>query len=158
MRYQKIMEQYASKAKSMSLEKVLHHITEMYMEQCGISVSLRTVIYEAGEILFEQFLQNPEWKKRIGDDDYLFMAMPYFHEEYTLEMYGDYDIGSVWGKDWEECCEMVIEEQCSHIDVENQVATPYAEHECEQKLQAFCRGASLLLEKFSSTDLWQGRI
>jgi len=157
MKYQKIMEQYAAKGKTMTLEEALHHITELYMEQCGISTSLRTVIYEAGEMLFNRLLENPSWRERMGDDDYLFMAMPYFHDDYTLEMYGDYDIGPVWGKDWEECCEMVIEENCTDIDVENQVATPYAEQECEQKLQAFCWGASLLLEKYSSTDYWNNR-
>ena len=157
MKYQKILEQYAAKGKAITLEEALHHTTEMYMEQCGISVSLRTVIYEAGEMLFSQLLEDPLWQKRMGDDDYLFMAMPYFHNDYTLEQYGDYDIGSVWGREWEKCCEMVIEEQCSDIDVENQAVPPYAEQESEQKLQAFCWGASLLLEKYSSTDFWKER-
>lgn len=45
MKYQKILEQYAAKASGMTLEEALHHITEMYMDQCGVSISLRTVVY-----------------------------------------------------------------------------------------------------------------
>ena len=51
MKYQKILEQYAAKASGMTLEEALHHITEMYMDQCGVSISLRTVVYEADEML-----------------------------------------------------------------------------------------------------------
>ncbi len=82
MKYQKILEQYAAKASGMTLGEALHHITEMYMDQCGVSISLRTVVYEAGEMLFALLLENPEWKQKVGDDDYLFMAMRYFHDEY----------------------------------------------------------------------------
>ena len=44
----------------------MHHITEMYMDQCGVSISIRTVVYEAGEMLFALLLENPEWKQRLA--------------------------------------------------------------------------------------------
>ena len=108
MKYQKILEQYAAKACGMTLEEALHHITEMYMDQCGVSISLRTVVYEAGEMLFALLLENPEWKQKVGDDDYLFMAMRYFHDEYTLEEYERYDITDLSEEDRDECREMVM--------------------------------------------------
>ena len=148
MKYQKILEQYAAKACGMTLEEALHHITEMYMDQCGVSISLRTVVYEAGEMLFELLLENPEWKQKVGDDNYLFMAMRYFHDEYTLEEYERYDITGLSEEDRDECREMIMDELCSDIDAERQVAVPYASHECEKKLCAFCWGTSLYINKY----------
>lgn len=146
MKYGQILAQYAAKGQSMTLEEALHYITEMYMEQCGISISLRTVIYEAGEKLYDLLLENPAWQEK--EEIYLFRAMRFFHEDYTLEMYEDYDITSLSKTDWIECCEMVMEELCSEIDAEKQVAIPYKEASCEQKLQAFCWGTSLVLLNF----------
>jgi hypothetical protein len=148
MKYQKILEQYAAKACGMTLEEALHHITEMYMDQCGVSISLRTVVYEAGEMLFALLLENPEWKQKVGDDDYLFMTMRYFHDEYTLEEYERYDITDLSEEDRDECREMVMDELCSDIDAERQVAVPYASHKCEKKLCAFCWGTSLYINKY----------
>ena len=148
MKYQKILEQYAAKASGMTLEEALHHITEMYMDQCGVSISLRTVVYEAGEMLFALLLENPEWKQKVGDDDYLFMAMRYFHDEYTLEEYERYDITGLSEEDRDECREMVMDELCSDIDAEHQVAVPYASHECGKKLCTFCWGTSLYINKY----------
>ena len=147
MKYKSILEQYAAKGGSMKLEEAMHHITEMYMEQCGISASLRTIIYEAGEMLFELLLKDVVWKEKIGNEYYLFRAMKYFHDEYTLEKYERYDITYLSDKDREECCEMVIEELCASIDSERQVAIPYETNECEQKLQAFCWGVLLLFKR-----------
>lgn len=64
MKYKRIMEQYAVKGCNMSLEEALHYITEMYMEQCGVSASPRTVIYESGERLFNILLEDATWKEK----------------------------------------------------------------------------------------------
>lgn len=143
MKYKEIMEQYAAKGCNMALDEALHYITALYMDQCGISASLRTVIYESGEMLFDLLLEDANWKDKIGEDIYLFKAMYHFHSEYT-KSYEKYDIIYLSYQDCEECCDMVIEEQCSSINSEQQVAVPYNDNG-EQKLQAFCRGALLML-------------
>jgi hypothetical protein len=146
MKYNVILREYACKGKkSMSLEDALHYITEMYMEQCGVSLGLRTVIYEAGEMLFEILLSDKEWKLKIGESDYLFEAMTFFHSEYTLEKYEDYDITYLSKEDRERCIDLVIEELCVTNTGELQLARPYECDDCEQKMQAFCWGISLLL-------------
>ena len=147
MTYTEILKHYADKGMSMTLVEALHHITEMYMEQCGISISLRTVIYEAGEYLYDELLKDDGWKEKMDNEIYLFRAMPFFHDDYTLEKYEDYDITSFSDEEREECWDIVIEENCSSIDIERQEAVPYPEQHCEEKLQAFCRGISLMLDE-----------
>ena len=138
------MEQYAEKGSYLPLEEALHYITEMYMEQCGISIGLRTVIYESGEELFNLLLEDDIWEERIGEDDNLFMAMRHFHANYT-KSYERFDITDLPYDDCEACCDMVIDEQCSSIDPERQIAIPYESNNCELRLQAFWRGAALML-------------
>ena len=70
MTYTEILKHYADKGMSMTLVEALHHITEMYMEQCGISISLRTVIYEAGEYLYDELLKDDGWKEKMDNEIY----------------------------------------------------------------------------------------
>ena len=67
MKYINIIKDYAQKGALLPPLKALHHITDMYMDQCGISISLRTVVYESGEYWLQRLIESSEeWRSKLA--------------------------------------------------------------------------------------------
>lgn len=58
MKYISIIRDYARKGDSMPPLEALRHITHLYMEQCGVSIILRTAIYESGEYWLNRLVDS----------------------------------------------------------------------------------------------------
>lgn len=149
-KYEKVIDDYAAKGEHLQPLVALRHLTELYMEQCGISLTLRTLVYEAGEFWLHRLMQSSaEWKEKLGErGEYLFWSMQFFHEEYTLEEYEEYDITGLTDNEWRSACDYLIEELAQDIDRESNTIVPYN----EEALQAFCWGAKKRLEQ---NDTWE---
>ena len=146
MKYISIIKDYARKGDSMPPLVALRHITHLYMEQCGISTSLRTVIYESGEYWLARLVDSSEeWRRKLaGHDDYLFRAMRFFHEDYTREEYEDYDIAWLSEDDRKDTIDYMVEQLCKHIDLASNTVRPWN----EEWLQAYCWGAYECIKQF----------
>ena len=146
MKYINIIKDYALRGTKLSPLEALRHITFLYMEQCGVSGSLRTVIYEAGEFWLQRLIDtSEEWKnKLVGDDEYLFHAMRHFHEEYALEQYERYDIIALSAEARKEVIDYMVSELCKEISENGNVVKPWN----EQWLQAYCWGAYEYIKRF----------
>ncbi len=73
-------------------------LTEYYMEQCGISLTLRTLAYEAGDYwLYKLSLTDHPLADRADKESFT-QLMPYFSEKFaeSKEHYWDYDIAFLY--------------------------------------------------------------
>lgn len=85
----------ADKGSQMEPIEALRLLTHAYVEACGMSLTLRTIVYEAGEM----------WQKRLENSDHplaeqskklcYFQLMPLISEEYDPAEYDEYDITGI---------------------------------------------------------------
>ncbi|MBR6979377.1 MAG: hypothetical protein IKH88_06035 [Prevotella sp.] len=75
--------------------RAMQLMTRLYMDSCGISLTERTLAYDAGWIWFEEYLKNHPEEKRWNADTPFMEVMALISEEFTEEEYGKYDIGSI---------------------------------------------------------------
>lgn len=146
MKYINIIKDYAQKGASLPPLKALHHITDMYMDQCGISISLRTVVYESGEFWLRRLIDSSEeWRNKLVDrDELLFHAMRHFHKDYTLEEYERYDITWLSEDARKDTIDDMVSLLCEEIDEVHGIVKPWD----EEYLQAYCWGAYEYIKQF----------
>ena len=70
-------------------------MTQLYMDSCGISITERSLAYDAGWIWFEEYLKNHPEEKRWNANTPFMEVMALICEEFTEEEYGKYDISSI---------------------------------------------------------------
>ena len=75
--------------------RAMQLMTRLYMDSCGISLTERTLAYDAGWIWLEEYLKNHPEEKRWNADTPFMEVMSLISEEFTEEEYGKYDIGSI---------------------------------------------------------------
>ena len=157
MQYQELIEHFAAKGNSMPLEKTLHYITRILMDGPCPIITYNTVIYQAGVLLYEQLLEDPAWKERIGEGKTFYMAMSYFNDKFKpLENHRHTIDHPVCGSELDDCLEFNIDYYSQGIDMNHPATTPL-EIEWEELLQALCVGAKLLLEKNLPADYWKDK-
>lgn len=150
-KYQKVIDSYSDKAKSLSPLTALHHLTEMYMNECGNSLKFRTIIYEAGESWFARLMEeNKEWREHLKGKECFMLAMSYFHEQFTGEGYGFYDICGLNEKDRRDTIEAYLNCIAKNLDNRIGVAEPFDEN----AMQAFCWGVSNKKYYYNDNDEW----
>ena len=121
----------ADEGAQMEPVEALRLLTRAYVEACGVSLTLRTIVYEAGEM----------WQKRLESTDHplakqskdlcLFQLMPLICDEYDPAQHDKYDITCI------------PEETVLHYAM--QVINDYD----EQTTQALCFGVRELCSKYS---------
>lgn len=106
----KTIEEYANVGKSHDVMAALALLTHAYIEQCGLSIGYRTVIYTAAE----------EWQERLAwldlplseraREDCLVDLMPLITEDYDPEIYDEYDIAGMGDAELQDCCSQMVAE------------------------------------------------
>lgn len=103
-----LIESYAKKAENHDVMSALTLLTKAYIDQCGVSLGYRTVIYCAAE----QWLERLAWLdlplSEMARKEALVTVMPYITSDYDPEKYDDYDIaGMSDGERIDACVEMI---------------------------------------------------
>ena len=104
-----LIESYAKKAENHDVMSALTILTKAYIDQCGVSLGYRTVIYCAAE----QWLERLAWLdlplSEMARKEALVTLMPYITSDYDPEKYDDYDIaGMSDGERIDACAEMIL--------------------------------------------------
>lgn len=90
-----LIESYAKKAENHDIMSALTLLTKAYIDQCGVSLGYRTVIYCAAE----QWLERLAWLdlplSEMARKEALVTVMPYITSDYDPEKYDDYDIAGM---------------------------------------------------------------
>ena len=102
--------------------RAMQLMTRLYMDSCGISLTMRTLAYDTGWIWFEEYLKNHPEEKRWNADTPFMEVMALICEEFTEEEYGKYDIGSIRTEDKINIAAEMIED----VDEETAVALCWA--------------------------------
>ena len=103
-----LIESYAKKVENHDVMSALTLLTKAYIDQCGVSLGYRTVIYCAAE----QWLERLAWLdlplSEMARKEALVTLMPYITSDYDPEKYDDYDIaGMSDGERIDACVEMI---------------------------------------------------
>lgn len=92
---EKLFEKYAEEGEKMDVLEALRLLTKAYMQECGMSLGYRTVVYTAAEMW-----QGDKLKAGCGNNfteeqvkEPLVELMPFLCDEYDPEYYGKWDIG-----------------------------------------------------------------
>lgn len=106
-----IIGNYLGKGAEIEVMKALRLLTEAYIQECGISLGYRTVVYNAAE----------EWQERLAWMDLplsemarkepFINLMPHISKEYIPERYDKYDITGMSDEEMIDCCREIVEEQ-----------------------------------------------
>ena len=89
---------WAEREEEVPVIEALTLLTEFYMEQCGVSLTLRTLAYESGTYwLYKLSLTDHPLAERADKDSFTLM-MPHFSEEFARnkQHYWDYDISDLY--------------------------------------------------------------
>lgn len=108
----KIASQYKfSQSADAEVMEALRLLTGAYIQECGISLGYRTVVYNVAE----------EWQERLAWMDLplsemarkepFVNLMPYISDEYIPERYDKYDIIGMSDEEMIDCCREIVEEQ-----------------------------------------------
>ena len=103
-----LIESYAKKGESHNIMSALTLLTEAYIDQCGVSLGYRTVIYTAAE----QWLERLAWLdlplSEMARKEALVTVMPHITSDYDPEEYDDYDIAGMNKEElMDGCVEMI---------------------------------------------------
>lgn len=106
-----IIGNYLGKGAEIEVMEALRLLTEAYIQECGISLGYRTVVYNAAE----------EWQERLAWMDLplsemarkepFINLMPHISKEYIPERYDKYDITGMSDEEMIDCCREIVEEQ-----------------------------------------------
>ena len=117
---------YLQIGKQMDKRRMLYLFVEMYMEYCCISGSYRTLVYDFGWRVFNEYIKN-EQTEFTGKEAFC-EVMSKFHPEYSDEEYGDYDVLWIKDEEYPALCMKMLEEQ--EYNVEKCAAICYGMKSC----------------------------
>ena len=106
-----LIESYAKRAENHDIMDALVLLTKAYIDQCGISLGNRTVIYCAAE----QWLERLAWLdlplSEMARKEALVTVMPYITSDYDPEEYDDYDIAGMSEEELLSACDMIVRDK-----------------------------------------------
>ena len=101
---------YASEGKNMDAMEALRLLTKAYIKECGMSLSMRTALYNAAEVwLYDRLPKqrnNPFTAEQM--EKHLVDLMPLICDEYKPDYHGQWDIGILDAKELKRCCLLAI--------------------------------------------------
>ena len=126
------IKQLAEEGAQLDIIEALRILTESYMDFCGISMSLRTVVYECAESWLDKLVETEDHplSQTAKEDDYLFRFMPRICQDYDPDIYDEYDICYLDKQEFYDCLLRLIDDNRQDIRLK----------------QALCWGYSKLLE------------
>ena len=105
-----LIESYAKRAENHDIMDALVLLTKAYIDQCGISLGNRTVIYCAAE----QWLERLAWLdlplSEMARKEALVTVMPHITSDYDPEIYDKYDIAGMSEEELIDACEEIIQD------------------------------------------------
>ncbi len=105
-----LIESYAKRAENHDIMDALVLLTKAYIDQCGISLGNRTVIYCAAE----QWLERLAWLdlplSEMARKEALVTVMPHITSDYNPEIYDKYDITGMSEEELIDACEEIIQD------------------------------------------------
>ena len=90
--YNKVIEEYAKRGVQCDVMEALTLLTQAYISQCGISLGLRTVIYDAAEPWQERLAWLDLPLSEVARKEPFVHLMPHITSEYDPNKYDVYDI------------------------------------------------------------------
>lgn len=103
----------ADEANGMDVVEALRILTESYLDYCGKSLSLRTVVYECAEMWLDRLVDQTDHPlSQIAKDDmYLFRFMPRICPDYDPDIYDDYDICCLGQEEFFSSLNMILDDE-----------------------------------------------
>ena len=105
----KTIEEYAKAAEGYDVMQALELLTKAYVSQCGVSISIRTILFCAAEVWQEKLAWMDLPLSEMARKTPLIHLMPYLSNEYNPEMYDRYDITGLNDSAMLECCQSIIQ-------------------------------------------------
>ena len=106
-----LIESYAKRAENHDIMDALVLLTKAYIDQCGISLGNRTVIYCAAE----QWLERLAWLdlplSEMARKEALVTVMPHITSDYNPEIYDKYDITGMSEEELLSACDMIVRDK-----------------------------------------------
>ena len=86
-------------------------LTQAYINQCGISLGCRTIVYDAAESWQERLAWMDLPLSEMARKESLVCVMPFITSEYDPEEYDKYDITGMDKKELLDGCKQIIQEE-----------------------------------------------
>lgn len=103
-------EQYAAIGEGHDVMDALRLLTEAYIDQCGISLTCRTVIYYAAERWHERLAWLDLPLSEMARKEALYFMMRHYSKDYDPEVYDEYDITGLDNAELKEYCISMLDE------------------------------------------------
>ena len=100
---------YLRMGKQMDKRRILYLLVEMYMENCGISITYRSLVYDFAWSVFMEYAKN-EQTEFTGEEAF-YLIMSKFHPEYSDEEYFDYEVLCIKENEYPHLCMKLLEEE-----------------------------------------------
>ena len=105
----KMIEEYAHRGESYDVMRALKLLTVAYMEQCGLSLGNRTLVYIAAERWQEKLAWQDLALSEMARKEPFIHLMPHITADYDPDYYNRYDITGMDDKELESCCISAID-------------------------------------------------
>lgn len=104
---------YALEGKNMDATEALRLLTKSYIKECGISLSMRTVLYNAAEVWLYDRLPKQNNNPFTAEQMELPLVdlMPLICDEYEPDYHGQWDIWTFDAKELRRLCLMAIKRE-----------------------------------------------
>lgn len=102
------IEEYAKRGEQCDVMEALTLLTKAYISQCGISLSTRTVVYDAADPWMEKLAWLDLPLSKMARKESFVHLMPYITKEYVPEEYDDYDITAMEDDELLKVCNQMI--------------------------------------------------
>ena len=106
-----LIESYAKRAENHGIMDALVLLTKAYIDQCGISLGCRTVIYCAAEAWQERLAWLDLPLSEMARKEPFVNLMPLITSEYDPEIYDKYDITGMSEEELLRACEMIVRDK-----------------------------------------------
>lgn len=104
-----IIEEYARKGESYDVMQALRLLTSAYMDECGLSLGYRTLVYYAAEQWQEKLAWLDLPLSEMARKEACICLMPYILDTFDPDYHGHYDITGMEDEELVSCCSAAIE-------------------------------------------------
>lgn len=107
----KRIEKYAERGAEVDVMEALLLLTRAYIQECGISLGNRTVVYNAADAWQERLVWQDLPLSAMARREPFVKVMPYITDEYAPEKYDEYDIVGMNDDELLRCCSEIIDDR-----------------------------------------------
>ena len=127
MEVEERIKKLAEEADQLDIIEALRLMTESYISYCGISASLRTVVYECAEMWLDKLVAQTDHplSQVAKEDDYLFRFMPRICPAYDPDIYDEYDICGLDKEEFLDALNMILDDEYEDIHLKQALCWGY---------------------------------